>query len=105
MVVILFAVGEGAWKVSQKAVVARTERDIAERSLEELRMRTEELQVSLVRLKSDQGIEEEVRQKYTVARKGEEVVVVIDEQAKKSENGGVYTGGGFWKRFGSFFGF
>lgn len=98
LVVIFVAVTIGAWHVYQKAEVARTERDISKRALVDIQSRTVELEASLARLKSVRGIEEEVRQKYTVARQGEEIVVVVDEQAKKSENGGTSNSDGFWQR-------
>lgn len=100
---VLLGVGRGAWGIYQKAEIARSERDITARSLAELQDRTIELKTSLNRLKSSQGIEEEVRQKYTVARPGEEVVVVIDENAKKSNNSEVVAEKSLWERFISIF--
>lgn len=103
--VVLFAVGKGAWSIHQKAEIARSERDIARRALSELEARTTELQTSLVVLKSERGIEEAVRQKYTVAKPGEEVVVVVDDSLKKGENGEAMAGRSLWQSFVSFFGF
>lgn len=103
--VVFLAVGKGSWDIHEKAVVAQTERDIAARSLAGLQARTTELQASLTELKSSQGIEEAVRQKYTVAKPGEEVVVVVDDSAKKGENGDVSSEKSFWQKIASFFGF
>lgn len=105
LALLVFAVGRGAWGIYQKAEIARSERDIAARSLAELQARTSELQTSLALLKSDKGIEEEVRQKYTVARPGEEVVVVVDDSAKKGKNGEVVETKSFWQQIISIFGF
>ncbi|MDO8604448.1 MAG: septum formation initiator family protein [bacterium] len=103
--IVLFFVARGAWRIHQKAQIARSERDIAARSLLELQSRTAELKLSLEHLKSEQGVEEEVRQKYTVARPGEEVVIVVDETDKKSENGEALQTKSLWARMLSFFGF
>ena len=103
--ILVFFVGRGAWNTHQKAQIARSERNIAERSLTELESRTSELQASLIRLKSSRGIEEEVRQKYTVARPGEEVVIVVDDSVKKGENGETVAEKGFLKTVLSFFSF
>ena len=103
LLVMLFAVGQGLWRIQEKVSVARAERDLAARSFADMESRTEELQASLARLKSDQGIEEEVRQKFTVARPWEEVVVVVDESAKKSKNGEAMEARSFWERIQSFF--
>lgn len=101
--VVLFAVGNGALAIHQKAEIARSERDIAERSLTELEARTTELKTSLALLKSERGIEESVRQKYTVARPGEEIVVVVDDSLKKGKNGEAVDTKSLWQRFISIF--
>ncbi len=101
--VVLILVGRGAWGVYQKAEIARSERDITLRSLTELEARTSELRASMARLTSSRGVEEEVRQKYTVARPGEEVVVVVDDSVKKGKNSGAAEEKSFWQRIVSFF--
>lgn len=103
--VMLVFVTRGAWSIYQKAQIALAERDIAEHSLGELQSRTSELNASLASLNSAKGQEAEVRQKYTVAKPGEEVVVVVDDNSKKSENSGVATDKSIWQRVASFFGF
>lgn len=95
-------VTRGAWQVYQKAAIARAERVEAERSLAELDARTEGFEASIARLKSEQGIEEEIRQKFTVARPNEEVVVIVDETDKKSKNGEVPREQSFWKKLLNF---
>ena len=102
---LLFVVIGGAWQIYQKAMVARAERDITARGFADLQSRTKELETSIARLKSNKGIEEEIRQKYTVARDGEEIVIVVDENVKKSENRKVVTDESFWQRLASFLGF
>lgn len=105
LAVLVFFVGRGAWNTHEKAQIARSERNIAERALLDLEARSSELRASLIRLKSERGIEEEVRQKYTVARPGEEVVIVVDDSVKKGENGETVAGKGLWSSFVSFFSF
>ncbi|MFA5997750.1 MAG: septum formation initiator family protein [Candidatus Paceibacterota bacterium] len=100
--VALVFVTRGAWGIHQKAEIAISERDIAARDLAEKQSRVSELNTSLTRLKSDNGIEQEIRQKYDVARPGEEVVKIVDDSSKKGENGGVVEKS-FWQRIVSFF--
>lgn len=102
---VLFVAGRGVWRIQEKVSVARAERDLAVRSFADIESRTKELQASLARLKSDRGIEEEIRQKFTVALPGEEVVVVVDESAKKGKNGEAVQNQNLWLRIVSFFGF
>lgn len=105
LAVFLFVVSNGAWRIYQKAAIARTERDRAAQSLADLQARTTELQTSLARIQSQRGVEEDVRKKYTVARPGEDVVVVVDDSAKKSENSEASSTPSIWARITSFFGF
>lgn len=97
--VLSVIVARGAWHVYQKAAIARAERTEAERSFEELAGRAKELEESITRLKSERGIEEEIRQKFTVARSGEEVVIVVDETSKKSKNGASGESISSWMKF------
>lgn len=71
--------------------------------LTELQERNNALEISLERLKSSQGIEDEVRQKYAVARPGEEVVVVVDASDKKGKNEDEVQEKSFLQRIVSFF--
>ena len=103
LLVGLVLVSRGAWSVHQKAEIARTERNESVRMLAELQGRNTALEASLERLKSDKGIEDEVRQKYAVARPGEEVVVVVDESGKKGKNSDEVPQKSFWQRFTSLF--
>lgn len=98
-------VARGAWQVYQKAAIARAERVEAERSLAELKARAGGFEASIARLKSERGIEEEIRQKFTVAHPNEEIVVIVDETDKKSKNGEAPREQSFWKKFLNIFRF
>ena len=95
--VILIFVVRGTYQVYQKAHIARTEQKEVEKSFNELSLHTNELEQSVERLRSEQGIEWEIRQKFTVARPGEEVVVIVDESTKKSKNGEAEERQSFWQ--------
>lgn len=103
LALVTVLVARGAWDIHQKAAIAAAERDEAARSLGDLEKRSQGLEASLAELKSSHGLEAEVRQKFTVAKPGEEVVVVVDENAKKSKNDGTPSEQGFWEKFLEFF--
>lgn len=50
-----------------------------------LREKQAELTANIEGLRSGEGIEKEVKQKYNVAREGEYVVILIDEEATTTE--------------------
>lgn len=105
LLVAVFFVARGAWGVHQKAQIALSERDIARASLTELESRNAELEASLVRLKSQHGLEAEVRQKYTVAKQGEDIVVIVDGDPKNDAVSGNSEDLSLWSKISMFFGF
>lgn len=76
--------------------VATYERYLAERKvahkrveiqeeLEGLKQRASLLDAEVARLKSDRGLEEEIRDRYEVSKSGEKVVVIVGDSEKKEE--------------------
>jgi len=109
MIVVLFIIAvliaRGTWEVYSKAQIARAKRDESSKELKDIQDRNATLEASLAHLKSSSGLEDEIRQKFNVARPDEEVVMVIDENGKKSENDGEMPNQSFWQGLVSFFGF
>lgn len=102
--VLVSFLAQKGWVIHKKAEIARAERIEAKKDLEDLQNRIQTLEASLAQLRSDKGIEQELRQKFTVARPGEEVVVVVDAGDKKSKNSEGEKEG-FFQGIVSFFGF
>lgn len=91
------------WEVYQKERGARAELDAALGKREQLGERKETLTADLTALKSERGMEAELRERFPVARAGEEVIVLVD--APEGE-GGASEGSpsGFWARIKGWFG-
>ncbi len=76
-------------------------KNISLQNVEELRLRNEELQNKIVRLSTVSGVEEEIRSKFSVAKEGENVVLVIDN---KNDNASTTTTKKeFWTFISKFF--
>ncbi len=103
LLVAFVFVSRGTWQIYSKASRARVEKEKVAQELVEMEKHTAELVKNIERLKSDRGIEEEIRHRFTVALPGEEVVVVVDENDKKSKDGETDGERSFWARFFSFF--
>ncbi|MDD5152871.1 MAG: hypothetical protein PHS95_02650 [Candidatus Pacebacteria bacterium] len=103
LLVVAILVARGTWQVYTKASIARAKSDESAQKLKEIQERNSTLEASLAHLKSNNGLEDEVRQKFNVARPDEEVVMVIDENSKKSENGANVSEETFWQKILSFF--
>ncbi len=98
---ILLFMLNGTWGVFKKANSARIFKNNAERGLSELEVRKEYLESSIGRLNTDFGIEQEVREKFGVAKEGEEVVVIVGEGDE--EGGNSIQKNSLWIRIKDFF--
>ncbi len=78
--VLLFALlvlfVRGAWEMYEKSVEAREKRDQATSELTTLEEREAALRTEIGRLSNDRGVEEELRQRFMVAKDGENVIIV-----------------------------
>tara|TARA_B100000745_G_scaffold290137_1_gene228812 strand:+ start:17749 stop:18126 length:378 start_codon:yes stop_codon:yes gene_type:complete len=69
---------KGVWGVYEKARFAREARDAARNELTNLTTRETALSSEIRRLETQRGLEEEIRQKYDVGRRGEQMIVLVD---------------------------
>lgn len=86
-VLILLAVvvaARGAWGVYQKEHASRVLKVEAEAELTELEKREMELRAEIAALKSEHGIEAELRERYDLAAEGEGVVIITGSEPPSS---------------------
>lgn len=72
----------GAWGVYEKSREARALMIESQAKFDELSQREQELRADIAALRSEQGIEGELRERYDLAREGEGVVVILDQPAE-----------------------
>lgn len=65
------------WGMYVKATQSKEEASKVSLELSELKQREVVLRDSIEKLKTDSGVEAEIREKYNVAREGEQVVVLV----------------------------
>ncbi len=53
--------------------------EVKQREFEALKQRAQTLEANVEHLRDDRGIEEEIRNRFDVAKEGEQVVVIIDD--------------------------
>lgn len=78
LVIIILIFLNGVWNIFQKERSTDIKRDMAKEELDKLVEREQSLQSEIDRLGTERGVEEEIREKFNVARVGEEIVVIID---------------------------
>ena len=75
---------KSVWGVYKKDSVARINREGAEIILANLQDKRDGLEKEIAKLKTDRGVEEELRRRFQVVRPGEQVLVIVDKDDEKS---------------------
>jgi cell division protein FtsB len=70
--------------------------------LEEARARDEELSQRIASIQTTSGVEREIRERYSVSKEGEEVVVLVEKEGKVE--GETATSKGVWSSIKAWFG-
>lgn len=68
----------GAWGAYQKERESRAMRDTAESERDDLESRKAHLEATINDLSTDRGREAALRERYTMAKKGEGLIVIVD---------------------------
>lgn len=74
--VIVLLIARGAWGMYEKSVEASVKRDKAAAELEHLQTYATQLDTDISKLSSERGQEAEIRDRFMVAKDGENVIVV-----------------------------
>ncbi|MBI3573759.1 hypothetical protein HY090_01805 [Candidatus Kaiserbacteria bacterium] len=101
--VVLFFLASATWRVYTKEREVRSAHLDEAEELASLTARKDALTVQLDKLNTSRGIEEEVRDRYPVAKTGEEVIVLTDTPAASSENTASSSPPGFWASISGWF--
>ena len=91
------------WRILGKTVESIKLRQVAEVNLSEATHREQELSVKLDELKTEEGIDKEIRTRFPVAKPGEEVIMIVpgDDNATDSDVG--VSSESWWDKFINFF--
>lgn len=82
----ILAIGiRGVWGVYQKEQESRKLRAEAEAKLSDLQQREAELRSDISLLRTDRGVEEQLRERYDLAKDNEGVVVIVEPPAPPPE--------------------
>lgn len=105
LLILLIFLLDALWGVYQKAHNASENKKRTVERLRVLEGREADLLASIEKLKTERGIEDEIRNKFSVVKEGEEMVVIVDLDAKNVENGGhgFINPRDWWQKFLSIF--
>ena len=83
---IVLAIGiRGVWGVYKKEQESRVLRVEAEAKLADLQEREAELRATISTLRTDRGVEEQLRERYDLAKEDEGVIVIVEPPAPPPE--------------------
>ncbi|MFH1454891.1 MAG: septum formation initiator family protein [bacterium] len=101
LLITIIIVGRGTYNIYEKSRLSVNNFAAVESDYKSLKARKDMLESEINRLKTDNGIEEEIRSKFNVAKPGETVVTIINSSntPTNTEN----STKGFWSNFWSFF--
>ena len=78
MLVIFLILVSGVWGVYNKARISRLNLEREKTELAKLAVRQQKLSTSIEYLKTEQGVEDEIRTKFRAVRDGEKIAVIIN---------------------------
>jgi cell division protein FtsB len=101
LLIVVIILGKATYNIYQKYKLSSENYAAVKTDYDNLKNRQNMLQSEITRLKTDAGVEEEIRSKFNVAKPGETVVTVINGSSSSSTNNNVKKS--FWTSFWSIF--
>ena len=85
LLVLVIIAARGVWGVYKKSQESAQLKTEAQARLQDLQKREQELRTDISNLKSDRGVEAELRERYNLAVAGESVIIIVDPPASPPE--------------------
>ncbi len=75
---LVILVAQGAWNVYQKKIESANTLARVQHEIDDMQNRKTVLSAQLERIKSPEGVEEEIRSRFQVSKEGEKVLIITD---------------------------
>ena len=80
-------------KLANKAVETKRNKEIAQAKITELQEQKVKLESNIQKLNTEKGIEENIREKFGLAKEGEGMIVIVDDENKSTTENTEKKGG------------
>ena len=100
LLLLVLVVARSTWIVYQKKQASESMKNVSLQNVEELRLQSEELGSKIEKLKTNTGIEEEIRLKFNVVKDKENMVVIVEDEANTTSTTPKM---GLWQKIINFF--
>jgi hypothetical protein len=101
--IILLIILNGVWNIHSKAILSKNNLNREQIELNKIIEREKNLESSLEYLKTDQGIENEIRSKFRAVKEGEKLAVILDDNPSTSTSTITEQNKSLWNRIISWF--
>ncbi len=99
MALVILLLIRGNWSLYQKEKESSENAARAQAELNDLMQRQQSLQDETTRLQSSSGVEEEIRDKFQVAKDGENIMVIVDKpEDTPTSTATTSWWGSFWQK-------
>ena len=83
LVVVFAFMANGAWGMYQKSKISTLNKNDAEEQLAALQSRERSLSQDIVNLSTERGMDEKIRERFMVAKEGENVMIISNAKEEK----------------------
>lgn len=97
LLILVILILKGVWEVYEKQHYTKDNLTRVASDLQNLKERELMLSSEIQRLKTENGKEQEVREKFGLVRPGEEVIIIVDDLDGEEEGAGI-SGKSFWQK-------
>jgi cell division protein FtsB len=104
LLILVVFLTNAVWKVYRKQIVANDNLVKTAASLESLRTRETILISEIEKLKTKEGVEDEIREKFSLIKPGEEMIVIINDDEDQTDRT-IFSGDSLWQKIINFFKF
>ena len=83
---LIILIGKNVFEVYKNEKTSRVNREQSEKIFASLENRSNLIATEIAALKTEKGIETEIRDKFRVVKEGEQLAIIIDSDKNKKEN-------------------
>ena len=99
LLILLVLSAKGTWSILGKEKESAANLKRAKAQLAELNSTNSALSQELAGLETTEGVENEIRSKYDVAKNGEQVLVVVDKDSSSASSTEASENKNWWQKF------
>lgn len=101
--IFLLFIINGVWNVHERAIISSNSLKREQIELNKIIERERKLETSLEYLKTDQGVEDEIRSKFRAVKEGEKIAVILDDVIATTTATTTEQNIGLWNRIINWF--